>query len=92
MSTPEILAALGIVLLSIGIGFVLGGYKTIMIPVPKGPKLVRASSFAKELLLNPSQISFIEIGEGGGPNSDTVHFIDGSSVPIDMAPSELEAD
>ncbi len=91
MSTLEVFAALGVVLLSIGIGFVLGGYKTIVIPVPKRPKLVRASSFTKDVLLNPLQISFVELGEGG-PNSDAVHFIDGSTVFIDMAPSELEQD
>jgi hypothetical protein len=90
VGTLEVLAALGIVLLSVGLGFALGGYKVSLIPVPERPKLVRAHSFTKDVLLNPLQISFIEIGDGS-PNSDTVHFIDGSTVHIDMAPSELEA-
>ena len=90
MSTLEVLAALGVVLLSVGIGFALGGYRSIVVPVPQRPKLVRTHSFTNEVLLNPLQISCIEIGDGS-PNSSTVHFIDGSTVRIDYPPGELES-
>jgi hypothetical protein len=89
MSTPEVLAALGIVLLSIGIGFALGGQKGIVIPVPERPKLMRADCFTKGFLLNPLQILYIELGDGG-PGSSTVHFIGDSTLQIDCPLNLME--
>jgi hypothetical protein len=95
VSTPEVLAALGIVLLSIGTGFALGfalcGQKGIVIPVPERPKLMRADCFTKEFLLNPLQILYIELGDGG-PGSSTVHFIGDSTLQIDCPLNLLETD
>jgi hypothetical protein len=84
LSILEVLAALGIVLLSVGIGFALGEYKTV-IPIPEYPKLSLTSSYTRDVLVNPSQILWIEVGDGG-PNSSLIHFIGGGTLSIDSPP------
>ena len=94
MNILDVLAAVGIVLLSLGIGFAIGGHKTMIpvsVPEPLKLKLVRTSSFTTEVLVNPSQILWIEVGDGS-PNSSSVHFVGGGTLAIDYPPAELEAD
>ncbi len=57
----------------------------------KGLKLVRTSAFAEDVLVNQSQILWIEVGDGS-PNSSVIHFINGETLTIDYPPEQFEAD
>jgi hypothetical protein len=71
------------------IGFALREHTTVM-PIPDATKLVPTKAFDHELLINPTQILWIEVGDGG-PSSSAIHFIGGMTLPIDYPPMQLIA-